>query len=715
MNDRARSRRIVMLIAVFSALLSTLSAGAADVRFVVDTGHEGGANVLAYHTQKHLLFSGGADGTVMVWDTRRRELVYVLRVSHLPIRGLVVHPQSSHLAVLLGDGPSASESSVWNWEQGRLLHRVTFEHEPLFMAYSSRGTRLMYSTLDRQSLMIVDARNGRRLPLMRSVSGIVTYATDSVNENTIMTYEPSGSITYRAAATGAMKTPEPIQTIGDLSAMSLSSDKRILAGRSGDRLVLVDTVYGTVRGEALRPGIVATAISPRGDEIACIYREGKMRKLARYVYLADRKMLYLIQGDEYSAVRSVVYGEDLLYLAFEDGSIRAVRANGDVDEVSQDRLADITDIGISENMLVIGTVDTICVISSNFFTGKSGYFAMEKFDNPLRSPVGIDFTEEGRIVLWTKGDKPGAFAVMDPISGLVERTYAEFQAPIRHLAVFGDRILALDRSGVCRAIRSEDFSTEFQYPAPGMNKIIFARGNTIIGGRNVRADLDSALLLINSATGETVSIPDPRFLIYEVGYDSSQNALFTIGVERIDGRYVTTWKSHVGEDYRQASVIQRYEGEDLTGGLAVDVEDRRVYASLGFDRVQQWDGTRLFYLERSSHIPRDLTVAGGKLFSLNKDSTVTVWNVLTRRTLMDFYLFKDLSWLVVFRDTEYAASSQADRFLHTYLGYQSVPVLKRYYRVELSEPPPPEPEPKPPFGPDSEFDFSRERDYFELY
>ena len=700
----------IVIGALLIAVLFVADLAQAEVRFMVDTGHRGAVNVLGYHRQRNLLFSGGEDGMVRVWNLRTREITYALRVSHLPIVEIAVHPTLPHFAVL--EGASGSYSvRVWNWERERELYNIEFSDRPLFMRYSSRGNRLIFGKLDWQSLLIVDARTGKPTSFMQDGFGIVSFAADSASEKKLMTYQPSGTITYWTIASRT-HVVEPIRTVADLAAISLSANKRLMVARGGTKLLLVDAVSGMIEAQVERPGIVATAISPRGDEIACIYQEGKTRKLARYYYLSDKQLLYYIQGDEYNAIRSCAYGEDMLFLAFEDGGIRGLRPSGEVESIAEDRLARISDIAIAGDKLVVATQSTICVLSSDFFSGEVHYFSRRLLDNPLLAPVGVEFTRDGMILLWSKGRMPAAFVIADPTSGFVERSFAEFQSPLVHVAMYGDRILALDRSGLCRVIETGDFSTLFEYPAPGMNKIIYARGNTIIGGRSVISDFDSAMLWINSETGETVSIGDSRFMVYELAYDARQNLLFTVGVEKRGQEYFTVWKAHLGDDYEEEILIGRFAGEDVDASLAIDIRGRRIYSSLGLDRIQHWDGIQLGDLERSPQGPRKLAVAGGKLFSLNRDSSITVWDLASGRILLHFYLFVDFSWLTVFREAQYASSAAADRFLSIYINGRSVPLLKRYYRLEYLEP---EPEPEPELLPEPGFDFNRERDYFELY
>jgi hypothetical protein len=42
--------------------------------------------------------------------------VYLLQVSHLPIRALAVNPEAPEVAVIESDGLSVFRLSVWNWQ-----------------------------------------------------------------------------------------------------------------------------------------------------------------------------------------------------------------------------------------------------------------------------------------------------------------------------------------------------------------------------------------------------------------------------------------------------------------------------------------------------------------------------------------------------------------------------------------------------------------------
>jgi len=207
---------------------------------------------------------------------------------------------------------------------------------------------------------------------------------------------------------------------------------------------------------------------------------------------------------------------------------------------------------------------------------------------------------------------------------------------------------------------------EQRFRLPGANKAA-GSGRRLVVGRSGAPAGAAPLLRIDTATAETILLPDDALLIYDVAQHAAGD-LFTLGVEPAPAgsgpaQARTVLKRRTGGNLIRQYVLDTYAGEDLFAALAAAPDGRRVYSSLGQDTVRVWDGGRLQEMERSGHRPRRLAVAGGVLVAHNADGTFTVWDRATRAVLFDLYLFRDFEWLVVERSGRYAHSAGARRYL----------------------------------------------------
>jgi hypothetical protein len=69
-------------------------------------------------------------------------------------------------------------------------------------------------------------------------------------------------------------------------------------------------------------------------------------------------------------------------------------------------------------------------------------------------------------------------------------------------------------------------------------------------------------------------------------------------------------------------------------------------------------------MEQVEHIPRRLYTHSGMLYSLNGDSSISIWNIMNGKVLMNLYVFEDLSWVVSFTDGTYYATREANQWIN---------------------------------------------------
>jgi hypothetical protein len=179
-----------------------------------------------------------------------------------------------------------------------------------------------------------------------------------------------------------------------------------------------------------------------------------------------------------------------------------------------------------------------------------------------------------------------------------------------------------------------------------MNKLIPTFGDNLIGAKTNLSAFSGPLLQINRRTGETVPIQNTSLFVYDLFYSGNLRGgeLHTLAVQQSSSGISTVVQVHTGFAFERSRTLKVFQGEDLGAALIGD-NDGNVFTTLGYDQVTVFRGTRAGALESSRQIPRQLFVHNDKLFSLNRDSSISVWNISSRNLLLNIHLFSDRSWV----------------------------------------------------------------------
>ena len=616
----------------------------------IDLSHFGRITDLVYDGERHLLFSAGEDGTVRIWNTEEKRLLGTVRISHRPVERLAVHPSRPHFAVLVGEALQAGTLEVWDWQRGQRLFAVESGKQLMYFAYSPQGTYLFYSQADYKSLTAVNPKTGRVLPYMGRGFGIVSYFTVARNEGNIMTYQPSGFITYWDIRTGRMI--KQVRAPANLEQIRISPNNRYIVASTGQELVLVDVLRGVTVDSTRVTGIVDLSFSSVGNEISGVV-ETENGAVVKKWYFGGKYLIELTTAfvTRFPQASCLVYSDRYLYLATSDGSISVVAPGGNVSRVAENRRMEIYDLAFYGSTLAVASISEISIFDSEFFLrpyNDEQDADMEvrelRFPNPFGSSLGITYLDSQRLLLWRKGEE-GKLALLNTWYGGIQDLPVVFESPIRQVSVSSQGIVVVEESGRCRILDPNTFATTFEYNSPGMNKLIFTFGDILIGAKTSLSTFGGPLLQINRRTGETVPIQDPSLFVYDILYRGTGRSgeLYSLAVEQRAGQVRTVVKVHSGFAFERSRILQHFEGEDLGATLAGD-DSGRVYTTLGYESVGVFSGSQSGDLEASGQIPRFLYVHDEKIFSLNRDSSISVWEILSRRLLLNIHFFDDGSW-----------------------------------------------------------------------
>lgn len=686
------------LTALILLLFTVFFGFADDIYLQVDAGHNGPINVLRYGRQKNYLFSAGEDGTVKIWEAGSGKLIRSIRVSFLPIKMLAVNPAKRQVAVLATDEINTFKISVWNWENGKAVFTYAMDSRPLFLTFTSRGTYLVVGKTAWESLIFLNAATGKKEKIAENIHGIVSFITFSRDENTLLLYQPSGKLFYvRRRNSEIVKS---VDTLPGLQHINISDDKRFVIAVYRNSLVYIDVLSGAVLGRQELKSILDITLSSGGNEIAALVNENDKIQIKRFLIL--NKAFYSFgTGEEKTAkgkrgINTAAYGGNNLFLGFTDGTIMKLLPDGTDSPFAGNPLAVITDFNIIDGKLYIATPEKLFVFKSDFFKKKLEPVKAENYSvsvrilpNPLASPAGLILKKPDALVMWSKNTIPGKVLSMD--SGITySNTVLDFDTALLSVELYNNKILSVQDTGKCSIFNMDSGKVDFTCFAPGMHKIIMIDNKNLVGIRTRIGAYETPLVLINSKTGETVPIADTQTYIYDLTFDKYNKKLYTIGAEKENGKSFTVIKSYSGDFFDHSTVVDKYRGEDLSASLVVDENNGIVYSSVGYKGISIYYYGVKNKLESIDEIPRKLIVSGDKIFSLNRNSTITVWGRDNKKALFTLYLFSNDLWVFVLKQRGsfpmgYYTPPGGDKLINAVKQGRIIANYKRFYKLKLAD------------------------------
>ncbi len=661
-------RVLILTLLIFTSF----SRAWTENQVLINTGHTQSINAFAFHESNNTLFSAGDDGTLRVWDPRYRRLEHKLQISHLPIVKIAVHPNKPEVALVETDRINTYHLSVWDYSTGKELFSHKIMETPLSLKYSPQGTYLIYSRTEWKSLTFLDSDTGQLAPLISDGFGIVSAVFLSQSEKTLLTYNASGTIRYWNTDTGEQKTA-PISTIGDLTQIHFSKNGVFMLGAKGNTLYLVNLVSGQIEAREQFQNLHDYSFNPNSNLVTLNITENSRPRFISY-RVEQNSLLFPVQEstiapDTAQAPYQLIGSK--IYFSKPDGSIFSQSVySSEAELFAKSVLMKISDIGFFENRLFLATKDDVLSLRSRAFDAgfkssrsRSNYsFLTQRYDNPLQAESGIIVLSEQRFLLYPKQGAHNCLYLFE--ENEFRKLETELTGPIQSAGVYNSDVLLLEQGGTLRIVDPQVDAEIFSYSSFGLQGATESYNDKIIVARNKNEFINTTLLSINPNTSETVPIPDRNLLTFILGYDHITRSLYTLGFEERKNSIRTVLKEHQGGNYGRVATLLSYPGEDNQATLAIDKATSRVFTSLGYGDVHMftWDGFTT--LEKVEHIPRTLYTHAGMLFSLNGDSSVSVWDINHGKLLMTLYLFENSSWAITFSDGSFYATDGAEQWIH---------------------------------------------------
>ncbi len=662
-----------------AAALAILAAAAA-APLSIDTGHQGAITALALDSRREILASASTDGAVRVWDLKARRQEAVLAVSRIAVQRLAIAPESSLIAAVENPTPRTARITVWDWSRKARLYAVDLPDIPLHVGFSTLGTYLFYTRADWQSVTILEARTGYPKPYLRQGFGIVSFVAFSRTERNLMTYQPSGRITYWELVSG--DKIKDVDTLADLSPRRITDDLGTMVARSQSGIAVIDVATGALLAREGHPDLLTLDATPDGSRVFALARSADGRtalsqwshwsgSLAR-IEAPGVSQLTAMTG----TLTALAAGETAAYVGDERGSIVRLPLYGSPDELSRSNLAAPTAVAAWGQRTALATPGGIWLFeittAPRLFGTRSlvKEYRVERIAVAGKAEPGVSFLDEHTLAVWDRRGGGLDIHVLEPPGRGIASTGARsvspqiFDSPLLEVSPAGaGSFVTLEADGSIQMIDRWSLGSLYHYSAPGTRAVAWLSDQVLIGARTRLSRLEHPLIRINTRTGETVPLPDSAFLSYALAADPGRARLFSVALEQDGSGSRTAVRLHDGAGYERSRDILRYAGEDPAASVALDPDGTRLYSSIGFEGVQQWEEGRVTRFETTTHVPRELAAGEGLVTAVNHDRTVSLWETRSGKLLADLYLFMDSSWIAVLPQEDRVHSQGADRYL----------------------------------------------------
>lgn len=677
---RRRQWPVAGILMLGTLLVAPVSAIAP---LTVRSGHDAPISALVAVEEEDLLFSAGEDGKLLVWDTESENLLQTIRADQLPVRRMLVYPDTERVALYSSDG-QRHRITVWDWREGerRFLH--TAGDEVLHMAVSSRESYLMYSGPSLRSLTVLDGDSGRSLPYLRDETGIVGWLVIATSEERVMTYAPSsGQIVYREIRSG-----RPVATFSgprNVRSLTLLESRRFAAGidESG-QLVVVDLLSGDVAARAPAGSIESLQTDPQTGEILAITRTfGDRLTVLRYDFDGSALTRRYATRREFPAELSsvIAYGRGFFAGTRDGVLLRWPPFGADPLTFARSIVEPVTDLFVSDGQINMMSSQRIISIASDFFSDQRNRNDEASFlrQSMVRVQAGDDArfladtwidepsgTERSSLLLWTPRNRDGRVQTYRLGSSRPDPVEVDLPAGLVDVDLYRNELLTLSRAGQVQLHDLARGRTTLSYRGRGLQTAIRSSRGVFVG-RAGQGLLDASVLRLDAVTSETLPLESASDLVFYLSFDERRGRLYAIGLRRGGSEVTTIIEVFEGADFSRRRTILEVSGEYLDAVVIHDPTTGTAYTTLD-DRggILRWDGTRVSELLRNpAHIPERIFLQGEFLFSLNRDGTVSVVDRFRGEPVLDLYVLADTdgAWLAVRPDGRYLSSS--DRLANT--------------------------------------------------
>jgi hypothetical protein len=606
-------------------------------------------NAVVYDGEDRVL-SAGADGFLGIWNIQSNASEERFQLSSYSLVSMARRPGETQIALIESDGLGLYRISAWDYAEKQNLFTLRFRDPISYITYSAGGNFIIVSRSARTGVVFVHPETGDILRSPEDFSEPVSFAATGRSERTMISYSPSGVLSYWELESG-----EEIRRFtapSNIKSPILFGNNRFFGGFDNHALVILDAVSGN---EILRDSQVPRGVLyPVGQEQAefiCLSLEENPR-IIRYGFTSAGNLEIRGRGsipwDRNSGppvVTSAVVAGNVSVLGTADGRIWSMTEYGTARTFAFAEQLAVREAGASGKSLSIITAnDFLGFIPLDFnkfidqepipLEDAEGYTHIAAEADP-RAPYGTFLfwqPEDNRSVPAVRRYPGGSRFTLDDLTR---------QFPFRSAVVLGSQALFLDSVGNITVVSLDTGAVLFSFSAAGALDAAFMDARNIVIGRSAVLG-NTPFLKVDITTGETVPMAYPAAIGARI-YRGESGALYGAAVTGGAGSVRTGILRLNTADPTRSTRLVEYQGEDTGFGVA---ESGGVLAStIGGDGVTLYGAQGLTAFERSPGLPLRLIGGGDRFVTLDAEGNVS-WHDNQTGELLALLRFYPDEWVL---------------------------------------------------------------------
>ena len=509
---------------LFVALFSILPISAQS-RFSTQ-GHKGSVTaIFNENTSENVFFTAGQDGFLIRWTPDG--LGEHFQLTEYEIRNACISPSGTEIAVYETDGGMINKISVWNWKTFSKRYSITFKDTVLSLKYSKKGTYLIAALSSSESLVFINTVTGKIEEKIKDATGIVSWTETAASEKNIMLYSPVGSLAYYDMQTG--KLLQKKNTEKGLSSLTLFAKNSFIAGLKDNELYIISalsgaTVYKIKCGKPVISGADDTLYYLDGDE--------KMQSLYTIrVTEQGIKNPVIVKNIKasHSNFNAAIKYENILITGTAKGDIYKSNLSGTENPVAAEPVSK----KMYDSIIDMAYTNEDLYILTDQYIYKTSYQNEEMDKIPNTAGISKISVLDTKIIAWSAERRAPVYALdfqtkKTQLLFTSENTIQSIR-PYKSESLNG--FVVLEGNSTVRFYSFHRKSLRELYFGAGIQDAMLFDDNNLYIAKVSSTKPESALLLVNTTTKETVPVKTTGNIAYSLTINKEKYSPVQIDIE----------------------------------------------------------------------------------------------------------------------------------------------------------------------------------------
>ncbi len=640
---------IIIIAAIFISSFSTFAQAHNSTE-----AHSSKVNAIAA-AEENVYFSAGQDGYLIRWDTDGIGSHY--QVSEFPIRKISVSPNNNYIAIYESNGTNIHRVSLWNWKKLTRVYAKRFADEVTAINFSAKGTYLLIGTSAINGIFILNATDGTVVAKPENMPAMVSFIKTSNTEKSAVMYSPNGSLVYYSIARN--QEIQKLNTEKNLEQPIIFGTGKFencyLAGTKNNNLYLNYAPTGNKIGVyPARNALIFTSSSV--DEKGLYYTtfDGKNYLLN---LLTNEQLANQIQADTSKINNppacnivkkfSGVSNDSYLVAAKSYSEIAIGSSQGNIykmNSIPESEMLSMYPISSKEYEHIYD----IATFGNMFYFNTKNAVYKSNYENDTIQQIGENtgytniIPNSDGVILWSKGTKKSV--IFENTSTKAKTTLFTPENILQNLRRFGNKLVAIcgNSSVSIFDFASKKYTTVYTGTAI-QDAILYNEKDMYIGKTN--AGNSTPLVYVDITTKENVTLANSATVLYSLNFDYSKpgSDIYGISISYQDSKPFTKVFSYSPDKKEMISLLQ-YPAEDANA--TVETNFPYIFTNIGLSNFRSYNSetSKQFVYDRSASIPVKMKVNNNVVAILNKDGSISWYDVDDATVLSDWYLKTTGEW-----------------------------------------------------------------------